>query len=818
MSKRGFITLLSGTVFGALLMAVFFVSFKSCSSGSKDKVVNNLNSSTLKQGRVIDNSAHSDNEDIPDWDFGYTSKSIRGRCHLAGRIMDMDSRPLKGAVVRLRLLDEPWAKSNIDIETVTDEHGDYRFKGLASDFSYQVFSYADGFATASFQGAVCGAKTDLYLEKGAVLKLRFIDDKGEALSYVSVNIGGSALWPNRVAVSDKLGSVEFPGLSPGFYSFSAIKKSLAFTLLEPIELIAGDEIELEAQLVNVGSLKLSITDSSTGKSVSDAVVTLIPDGAPLIIKEYKSNKKGELKIDGASIGGNKLIVSAAGYLKKEMSGVMPGSAVNISLEKGGVIKGVVETAKGERIKGALINVRITSGADSYVNEQDMQTSQRQFSRRRLDSQLRGRPRSIMLKPGVMWAGPANIPVIKDEPYSVGINNNQQVIAWQPTNDNGEYLLDGLPSGELSLGAVHDRFVTFRRPSVVLSSGQKLEGIPIIMKRGVTLVLRAVSKEGHPVENAVITVFDMDGGVLKNATAKQDGYVTIDGLPGEFKLEVTAEGFVSVVRRILGAPGQTSDITVTLPDTDKRLKGVVANRQGRGLAGIRVEAVLESKGLSQVLNSITGNDGSFLIEGAADGVYQLKALVDGETRAQVSDVRPGRDVHLVIKGDIGNMSFNGVSNIASLPSPQLPKPKGFEISSFLPKAKSADSSLNAPVSLVEPGEGGAGQRYTTGTNSSSSYGETDQLVVTSTNYGPGNIPIRLGMKRGKVVITKVEAGSQVAVTGLRKGAVLLKIDGNSIRSVRAAKRYLTGRAGSVVMIEVLQDGEPLSVVVQRSQGL
>ena len=47
-----------------------------------------------------------------------------------------------------------------------------------------------------------------------------------------------------------------------------------------------------------------------------------------------------------------------------------------------------------------------------------------------------------------------------------------------------------------------------------------------------------------------------------------------------------------------------------------------------------------------------------------------------------------------------------------------------------------------------------------------------------------------------------------------GAKLLRVDGVPVANPAQARAAVNGRIGSVVMLDVIQDGEPLSVVVQR----
>ncbi|MBN2803420.1 MAG: carboxypeptidase regulatory-like domain-containing protein, partial [Deltaproteobacteria bacterium] len=794
MKKSQIITLAVGIVSGALLMVLLFFIVKGCSEtpANNNDSSNDHIETAQDTGSVL--SVSSKNEEAPDWNLKFPSRKMSGNCTISGTIMDIDSKAVKGAVVRLRLLDEPWISANVDAEAVTKKDGSYSFKGLTKDASYQVFAYAKGYSTAALQGAECGTKTDLYMERGAVLKIKFVDDQGRVIPYVKINIGGSSLWPNRVAMAGVDGTVELPGLKPGFYSFTASKEGLGFALLEPIELAEDDEIEIEAQLASLKPITVTVEDGD-GQAVSDAIVTVIPEGIPLVVEEYITDSEGKAVINGASIIGSEITVLADGFIKSVNSRVLPGSDVKITLNRGAILRGYVETPQGERVAGAMIDVRV----DFDEAESSMMVEQRQFIKRSKLSTGGGRPMAIPLKPGVMWPGPAEIPLIETADDSVAVNDKNP-LPWEPTNINGEFIIDGLPYGQLSIGATHNSFVNYRRATINLSPGVKMDPIPIIMKRGVSMVIRVVSRGGHPVENAVVTIFNTDGDILKTSETAGDGYATIEGLPGEFRIEAGADDFVSVTRRILGTPGHTVDVTVNLPDADKILKGVVSDKNGLGVEGVTIEALLNSKGLSQTLNGITESDGTFNIEGAGDGLFDVKAIIDGEISARAKDVTPGTVVHLVVENRDQDEA-KGVSNLAFSPgvfksAPQKKDNRGDNLPT-VPYRSSNNITVKTNGQnlqpLIEPNQPGGDSSFINESGGSyhSEFGQTDQLVVSEGYSGAGSLPITLTSSKGMIVVSSVTPGSQVAVTGLKKGAQVLKIDGNIIKSVAAAKNALKG---------------------------
>jgi len=310
-----------------------------------------------------------------------------------------------------------------------------------------------------------------------------------------------------------------------------------------------------------------------------------------------------------------------------------------------------------------------------------------------------------------------------------------------------------------------------------------------------------------VDGAAVTVFDLDGEVVRTADTGRDGYVTIRGLPTEVQLEAAAEGHIPTTRKVFGTSGGTEELTITLPFANRVLTGIVVNRLRTGLPGFTVEAQLTAKNASQMLTAVSGSDGRFEMQGAGEGLYQLRVLLGDEVRARSADVSPGKPVTIVVedesplRDETGLPTLSAPAGVTNLAAPPLEEPSGggglvLVQPPELPYGSTGMDSL-PPASGVPPlSEGGF-----------------DSLYVTQP-VGIGSLPISLKDKGGAVVVTAVGIGSQVAETGLKAGAILKKVDGAPVSSAAAAKKALSGRIGSVVLIEVLQEDTPLSLVVQR----
>ncbi|MBN2528528.1 MAG: PDZ domain-containing protein [Deltaproteobacteria bacterium] len=833
-TKRSVLFVASGIVVGALLTALLFWSLQERDNTPAPAAPQQPETTPPPAKDTAADVAQSRNFEVPDWEILSPGRDLRGDCNICGQIFSEAGTPLSDAVVRLRLLDEPWRTANLPDVVTTADDGRYCFKGLTAKALYQLYAWKQDFATASFDDVVCNAATDLYLQKGARLTLRFLDVQGYSVPYVEVHIGGSAIWPLRRALSDDRGRISIAGLAEGVYSFSAQKDDLSYSVSDPISLGPGEEVELEAQMAHIPAIGVTVLSGPDNTPVKDAVVTAVLQNESLLAHTYITDSNGKAVISGLSESGITLTVAATGFTTKKVERILPGAAVNVTMSRGAIIKGVVQTPGGKPIAGAVINARLQQGElfDTLPSRDD-----RLFIWKKALAEQSGLPQAIDVNDSAACIiGPARIPLpqMTNEPAPPPDSGNP--LSWQTTNAAGEFFLDAIPTGRISLGATHELFVQFRRPTLNAVVGQAFEDVPILMRKGATLSLRVVTRENQPISEATVTAYDMEGQILKSAQSESNGYVELAGLPEEFRVEAVARQYIPGVRKIFGPPGETVDTFIRLDDANLVLRGRVVNSYGTGVAGVAVEAELAQKGAIQVLTGESDSDGSFALEGASDATYTVRARIDGEVRATAETATANSSINMVVNDD-NPTEESGVTAISPVSSPPLrhrasttaPSPiptpsvekfgsgdslgvitSGLGQISF-PKPPASSSSDFPGTTAEAPNDG----EYVAG-SSQGAFGNVDDLVVTGPPTGIGTVPVVLKMKNKHVVVANVQQGSLVAAAGLKSGAILLTIDGREITSVAMARRALQGTIGSVVMIEVTQDDEPLSVVVQRER--
>ncbi|MGH3937688.1 MAG: MMPL family transporter [Pseudonocardiaceae bacterium] len=137
-----------------------------------------------------------------------------------------------------------------------------------------------------------------------------------------------------------------------------------------------------------------------------------------------------------------------------------------------------------------------------------------------------------------------------------------VVAIATTDLEGRYIVHELPGGTYTLAAVAERCRP-RAMAVTVPAGVRLErNIDLAARARLTGTVRSATT-GKPIEEALVTVLDVDGTVLGAAITGQTGDYVFDELP-EGNLTLTATGYPPVATRVELSVGVAPSVDVALP--------------------------------------------------------------------------------------------------------------------------------------------------------------------------------------------------------------------------------------------------------------
>jgi protocatechuate 3,4-dioxygenase beta subunit len=738
---------------------------------------------------------------------GYTPSSpeqftrdIKGNCSFSGTVVDQQANPIPQAQVRLRLLDQPWSSPDPPLETQTDKNGQFQINNLSEKLAFQVWVWAPNYGVASHEQIPCGSRLHLALEKSASLDLTFTDPEGNPVGPAYVQLIGSDLWPARQGYSSPEGQLTIHGLRSGEYTVWADTKNLAYLSGDPIQVKQGEETKAELVLTPSRSAKVIVVDKRGGNPVEDATVLVGPSSTYLMHKTARTGTDGSTLVSSLPDSDYTVTVMAHGFRTHAPVPIRLDDDNVIALDVGITLSGTVHTAEGTPIANASIEGKKGLG-NSLVR---LPTGRGLELRNRILFAARsGWPNLYEVQSGKFVPGPTNIPIPNDSSYTV-TKAPAKHQGRQTTDKRGRFRLEGLPSGKVALRAQHPDFVMANRVELILEHGKELPDIDIVMRTGTTLSVRVLDDRGFPIPGAEVNVFNIDQERIATATSGQKGYVKITGLPGIFHIESSADGYVSATEYLRVRTGSENEVTLTLPAADKRLRGRVLDNYGFGISGAIVTARTITKGLLHALTCLSESDGTFVLEKVGSGGYHVIADAGDRGRAQVPDAYFDIDIKLVLSSE-----KRLEKPVVKTTNPAINQ-RGFNNPTDIPFAETefVDSDDDLDTLAGHMGDDDIPPTINT------PFGEAETLPVTDTPRGKGSLPITIGGRSGKIIVTHIQSGSRVAMAGLSKGDRIVAINNRKLSGPASARRALEGPIGSVVTMTIENDGEQFTVIVQR----
>lgn len=184
-----------------------------------------------------------------------------------------------------------------------------------------------------------------------------------------------------------------------------------------------------------------------------------------------------------------------------------------------------------------------------------------------------------------------------------------------TDENGNYSMDGIPSGTYSVGAVQSGYRLSDAAGVTLSDNDSTQ-INLTCTTDSTLSLGAIAgilnigdhndEKNIPLAGAKITLFDSNGDVAAATYTVEDGeFAFYDIADGKYTLLSSADGYLPA-----------SPMTVTITD------GSIAN--------INMSMIVDSRTYNGTVSGIIRDNNGHAVAGCFVGLYQVEEGKDGKT--------------------------------------------------------------------------------------------------------------------------------------------------------------------------------------------
>lgn len=409
-----------------------------------------------------------------------------------------------------------------------------------------------------------------------------------------------------------------------------------------------------------------------------------------------SDESGGFAVDAVPSPIVDIQVRARGYSRLLVRGVRipsgegPIDLGTLGLVPGAVLEGLVTDPRGKAITGARVWVVEDSGGSKKLRTAPIlamrpSTSTRAAGRFRVEDLEPGRrfhlvvdhddfltesvrgvripgrqPLTVILRPAARVAGQvvdenqqpvpeAEVSLLGRE-LAPGVLSPITLQAREPlsviTDEAGRFVLDKLEPGGARVRASAEGFQPSAYQELELEHGQAVSDLRLILEPGAILEGTVTKADGGPVVGARIEV----GGV--GAESQAEGSFRIAGIPpGPQRVEVRHQSFNSLVRELEIVPGVNAVDLILAGDWS--VSGLVLEEDGEPLEGVRLRLRLHVLHEMREYKAVTGTDGTFRVDGVANGPYAIRARKEGyvpfeESKAFEVDRAPVEGLELVLR--------------------------------------------------------------------------------------------------------------------------------------------------------------------------
>ncbi|MCU0727161.1 MAG: carboxypeptidase-like regulatory domain-containing protein [Planctomycetes bacterium] len=622
---------------------------------------------------------------------------------LTGRVTDENGDPVAG-----RVLLDPSGGSRVGFdsglrrEAVLDAEGRYRFDGIAAgSVILSVVPEGKPLVRAGFVRVPDVPVFDIRLRAGATLAGTVTDEAGAPVAGAEVRTLVSGTFDpgmaGGAAMTGPDGTYRLTGLSQGYVSWIGVTAE-GFVQHPPpgtpgrtLTLTAGEELTVDVVLLRGVALSGVVTVAETGAPLPGARVIALPL-TDLRDRDdsVTAGEDGRYRFPALAPGEYLMRVEAEGYCQQGLAPdgfgrmgqgaeIDPRLSVRIGkdgppvekdlvVQRGGGVSGRVEDGLGRPVTGVRVQAATRSSAEFALSAADgtfrigglAEGQTWVFAERGGDRAMHGpvvlgaggeiSDIVLVLKAGSRVAG--RVEVAGDGSPAggrVGYENPAQGFGWggvtSPVAEDGSFVLDGVPPGNVVLVATVPGYPPGRSDPVTVPEGGEVEGVRIRVAAGLSLSGSVELRTGGPVDGAQIRVQGGMGGLDGSTVGQSDpgGKFAIHGLaPGRYFVSAFRDGYTAAY--VQNVDPQEGESILLVMEVGGEITGQVEDESGRPVAGTIVTAAAadggRSMGVMPTANS--GLDGSFRIRGLPDGEYRVTAgaAFGGPPSDFVPDTREG----------------------------------------------------------------------------------------------------------------------------------------------------------------------------------
>lgn len=365
------------------------------------------------------------------------------------------------------------------------------------------------------------------------------------------------------------------------------------------------------------------------------------------------------------------------------------------------------------------------------------------------------------------------------PITAAISGNAPTpFAPWTTRANGEFAAGGLPAGRYRAYVSHHAFAPVVSEEFVLLKGASFTlPQPLALRRSGHLQVRVLDLEGNPAAHAIVSLESADLPLPWTSATNAEGIASFNNLVGSVFVDADV-GEESLREQTEVPEGRSVELVLRLTGihSDSRLSGTVVDKLGHVVEGARITT--SGPGPEHKQSRQTNERGEFSIQGLSSATIEVKASHPS-----------GGAVTKTLDYDAKFGLLNLVMHLPDTAFPIDPEQAEPEVPDRQPDARSFFPGSDA-------------RTHTTSEESTPGAEEHEGVAIEVERKGNG------------VGIAWVAPGSYAARVGLRRGQVIVAVNGQSVLVPSQARSALRGKPGSTAKVRIRTSTGPKTIPVRR----